>query len=280
MAKKTFVEKIKDDFKPVSLIPEAETPTRERTRAVPGARLIPLTDIMPDPEQPRKKLDKEKLDELAASIQSKGVIEPITVRFIEGDNKYQIVTGERRYKAAKIAGLKEIPCIIKELDDGEALTYQLIENLQREDLSPVDEATALKRLIDNDFTQARISKLIGKSQPYVSQALKILDLPETILKEAQEKNLSKEHYLQLVKSEDPEKLWQQIQKTGGTAKEIKQKIDKQKPSRGRPKAKTWSWKPEDKSFTLSIRFHKKDFNKEELVKALNTFIKEIRHSNL
>lgn len=271
MGRKSFADKI-EDFEPVAIPESKEVPSKARTKAVPGARLIPLSDISLDPNQPRKKADKEKLDELAASIKSKGVIEPITVRFIDGG--YKIVTGERRFRAAKIAGLTEIPCIIKEVSDEDILIYQLIENLQREDLSPIDEATALKKLLDSDVTQEKVAKLIGKSQPYVSQALKILKLPQTILNQAQKTNVSKEHLLQLLKSENPEQLWEQI-KSGSTAAELKEVVKKEKPAKERPKTKPWTWKPEDKSFTLQIKFRKKDYNKAQIIKALEEALQQL-----
>jgi len=277
--KKSFTEKIKDDFKPVTTPKVKETPSKARTKAVPGARLVHLSDIFLDSNQPRKKADKEKLDELAASIRSKGVIEPITVRFVEDDGNYRIVTGERRYKAAELAGLTEIPCIVKDLDDQEALTYQLIENLQREDLPPIDEATGIKQLMDNGLTQSEVAKLIGKSQPYISKLLKILELPKDILDEAQEQQISKEHLLQLKKSEDQQTLWQDI-KEGKTAKEIKEKIRKEKPSKGRPKIKPWTWKPEDKSFTISIKFKKQNYGKEELIRALYLLLDKLKQLDL
>lgn len=276
--KKTFKDRIRDDFKqPIDTTEEKEIPSKARTKAVPGARLIQISDIFPDPHQPRKKLNQEKLNELVASIKSKGIIEPITARFIEGDGYYRIVTGERRYKAAQLAGLEEIPCIIKHLDDQEVISYQLIENLQREDLSPIDEATALKKLSDNGLTQGRIAELIGKSQPYISQILKILELPRTILEEAEEKDVSKEHLLQLVKSENPKALWQEIKQGGRTAKEIKEEVRKEKPSKGRPRIKPWTWKAEDKSFTVSIKFRNQDYNQEEVVKALEQLLQQLKN---
>ena len=277
MSKKSFTEKIKQDFRPVTL--EEEAQSKARTKAVPGARLIPLSDIISDPDQPRKKFDKEKLEELAESIKSKGVIEPLTVRFMEDDGRYQIVTGERRLKAAQLAGLQEIPCIIKQVSDEETLTYQLVENLQREDLSPVEEAAALKKLLGNGLTQVKISKLIGKSQPYVSQALKILDLPQTILKEAQTSSVSKEHLLQLTKSKRPEALWQEI-KQGKTAKEIKEETLKEKQPKDRPKKKLWTWKPEDKAFTIQIKFKNQNYKKEELIQALKVLLDKLRQMDL
>lgn len=279
MAKKSFTEKIKGDLKPVAIPDEKEVPSKARTKAVPGARLIPLSDISLDPNQPRKKTDKEKLDELAASVKGKGIIEPITVRFVEGN--YMIITGERRYKAAQLAGLSEIPCVIKEVSDEEVLTLQLIENLQREDLSPIDEAAALKRLLDSGFTQVQVAKQIGKSQPYISKSLRILELPKAIIEEAQKIEVSKEQMLQLSKAKEPEQLqlWENI-KAGTTAEEIKTAVKKEKPSRGRPKIKPWTWKPEDKSFTIQIKFNKNDYGKEELIRALVKLVDELKQLDL
>jgi len=276
--KKSFAEKIREDFKPV-VIEDKEAQGKARSKPVPGARLILLSDIVPDPNQPRKKFDKEKLEELAASIKSKGVIEPLTVRLIEGDGRYIIVTGERRFKAAQLAGLEEIPCIIKHLSNEEILTYQLIENLQREDLSPIDEANALKKLLEQDLTQVEVSKLIGKSQPYVSQILKILDLPKNILQQAKTSDVTKEHLLQLVKSKDPESLWQEI-KTGKTAKQIKEKISQEKPNKAGSRLKVWAWTPEDKVFTIQVKFRKKNFLKEDIVKALKMSLERAQQLEL
>ena len=275
MGKKSFAEKIKEDFKPVAALEEKEVPSKARTKAVPGARLIPVSDIIPDPKQPRKNLDDEKLGELAASIRNKGVIEPVTVRLI--DDGYMVVTGERRYKAAQLAGLEEIPCIIKHLSDEEVLAYQLIENLQREDLSLIDEATALKKLTQAGLNQSEVAKVIGKSQPYISKLLKILELPKAIIEEAQKIEVSIEHMLQLSKAKEPEQLqlWENI-KTGTTAEEIKAEVKKKKPSKGRPKIKPWTWKPEDKSFTVSIRFRSQDYDKNEVVRALEQLIQELK----
>jgi ParB family chromosome partitioning protein len=278
MAKKSFTEDIKSDFTPVSLEEEKEGKARARAKPFPGARLIPLSEIIPDPNQPRKSVDKESIEELAQSIRSEGLVEPITVRFIEGDGNYMIVTGERRFKASKMAGLPEIPCIVKELTDQETLTFQIIENLQREDLKPVEEAHALKRLIENGMTQTQASKHTGKSQPYISQSIKILDLPEAILEEAEKMETCKEALLQLTKAENPEALWKEIKEGGATAKDIKKKVGKEKKPKGKAKSKLWTWKPEDKAFTVSIRFAKKHFDKEDLLKALNSLLKELKQA--
>jgi len=271
--KKDFKGKIQEDLKAPVLEEKAEG--KPRLKAFPGARLIPLSDISPDPDQPRTKLSQEKLNDLVDSVKSTGIIEPITVR--EDEHGYRVVTGERRFKAAQLAGLQEIPCILKKLDEKGVLTHQLIENLQREDLSPIDEAAALKRLLDSGFTQVQVAKQIGKSQPYISKSLRILELPKAIIEEAQKIEVSKEHMLQLSKAKEPEQLqlWENI-KTGTTAEEIKAEVKKKKPSKGRPKIKPWTWKPEDKSFTVSIRFRSQDYDKNEVVRALEQLIQELK----
>ena len=200
------------------------------------------------------------------------------MRFAESEGIYKIVTGERRFKAAKIAGLAEISCIVKHLDDQEVLAYQLIENLQREDLSLVEEAKAFRKMLDDGLTQVKLSNLIGKSQPYISQALTILALPQNVLREAEKAGVSKEHLLQLSKSENPEALWQDIKQTGKTAKEVKQQVTKNKPPKD--KSKLWAWKPEDKSFTISIRFKKENYKKEELIQVLKKLIQQLAQMEL
>jgi ParB family chromosome partitioning protein len=277
VSRKSFTEDIKSDFRPPSFQEEEEGKARARAKPFPGARLIPLSEIVPDPNQPRKSIGSESLEELAQSIGSKGVIEPITVRFIEGDGNYRIVTGERRSKAAKMAGLSEIPCIVKEMTEQEALLLQIIENLQREDLKPIEEAHALKSLLENGMTQAQASKQIGKSQPYISQAIKILDLPEAILEEAEKMETSKEALLQLAKAENPEELWKEIKEGGATAKDIKKKIGKEKKPKGKAKSMLWTWKPEDKAFTVSISFKKKSYDKGELIEALKRLLSQLKH---
>jgi ParB family chromosome partitioning protein len=274
MAIKSFAEKIKDDFK-TPAIEDREAVSRARPKAFPGARLIPLSEVSPDPDQPRKKFDQKKLEELIGSVKSKGVIDPVTVRPIEDEDGYKIITGERRYKAALQAELQEIPCIVKEVSDEEALTLQLIENLQREDLSLIDESAALKRLLDKGYTQAKLAEMIGKSQPYISQALKILDVPKNILEEAKELDLTKEHMLQLLKAKDPGEVWKQV-KSGSTAEQVKEAVKKEKPSKGRPKIKPWTWKPEDKSFIVSIKFKQANFETQEIIQALEKLVEQLR----
>lgn len=139
-----------------------------------------ISDIEPNKAQPRKHFDKEALEELASSIREHGLLQPIIVRKV--DDKYQIISGERRWRACRMAGLVEVPVILKELDDKQALEIGLIENLQREDLNILEEAEGYKSLIEDfGMTQEEISKRVGKSRPVVANAMRILALPEAIL---------------------------------------------------------------------------------------------------
>lgn len=276
MSKKSFLESIKEDFKVPNSLPERDKLRTIMPKAFPGARFIPIIDIHPDPNQPRKYINHDKLEELAASIKTRGVIQPLIIR-PDGYSKYTIVAGERRFRAATIAALAEIPCIITNFTDQEALICQIIENVQREDLTPIEEANCFKKLTEGRLTQSEIASLVGKSQPYISQSLKILELPKDILKEAQDLDISKEHLLQLIKSKDLEVLWQEV-KDGKTATAIKKEIEKERNTeviKGRPKITPWTWRPVDKSFLLTIKFKKPDFGKERVITVLKQVIQQL-----
>lgn len=142
---------------------------------------LPVQKIEPNPLQPRKHFDQEELQTLADSISKHGVIQPLTVRALD-NGYYQIVAGERRWRAARIAGLDEIPAVIVEADDQTAAELALIENLQRQDLDPIEEAQGYKRLIEEySMTQEQIAASVGKSRPAVANALRLLSLPEDLL---------------------------------------------------------------------------------------------------
>ena len=140
-----------------------------------------ITKVEPNKAQPRKTFKREALEELAASITENGIIQPILVRPLK-NGQYQIISGERRWRAARLAGLMEVPVIIKNLDDKTTLELALIENLQREDLNAVEEAKGYKALIEDfSLTQEQVAKSVGKSRPTISNAMRILALPEQVL---------------------------------------------------------------------------------------------------
>jgi ParB family chromosome partitioning protein len=143
-------------------------------------RTLPVGQLQPGKYQPRKDMDPAKLDELAASIQAQGVIQPILVRELAPD-QYEIVAGERRWRASQLAGLAEVPVVLRELDDRTVIAMALIENIQREDLNPLEEAQALQRLIDEfALTHAEAAAAVGRSRAAVSNLLRLLDLPPAI----------------------------------------------------------------------------------------------------
>ena len=146
------------------------------------ARELPVEFLKPNPDQPRQHFDETALKELAASIAEKGILQPILVRRAGDDsNEYQIVAGERRWRAAQLAGLHNVPVIVKDLTDAETLEVALIENVQRSDLNPVDEAQGYQALIKEfQYTQEELAKIIGKSRSHIANALRLLTLPESI----------------------------------------------------------------------------------------------------
>ena len=159
--------------------------------------MISITDIQKNPYQPRKEFDGEKLDELAQSIKENGVIQPIIVRQSPVIG-YEILAGERRYRASLLAGLRSIPAVVKQLSDQEMMVQSIIENLQRENLNPIEEARAYKSLVEKGFTHAEIADKMGKSRPYISNSIRLLSLPEQILSEVENGKLSQAHARSLV----------------------------------------------------------------------------------
>lgn len=159
--------------------------------------MISITDIQKNPYQPRKEFDGEKLDELAQSIKENGLIQPIIVRQSPVIG-YEILAGERRYRASLLAGLRSIPAVIKQLSDQEMMIQSIIENLQRENLNPIEEARAYESLVEKGFTHAEIADKMGKSRPYISNSIRLLYLPEQILSEVENGKLSQAHARSLV----------------------------------------------------------------------------------
>jgi len=156
---------------------------------------LPLSEIVPNRYQPRKNFDEESLNDLTNSIKERGVIQPIIVRYFNSDNsKYEIIAGERRWLAARKAGLHNIPVVVTDADDLKSLEFAIVENVQRHDLNPLEEAQGYKRLIDEfSYDQEKVSKFIGKSRSYITNALRILNLPKEVLKLVEEKKLSAGH---------------------------------------------------------------------------------------
>ena len=156
---------------------------------------LSLSAMMPNKFQPRKNFDESNLEDLSNSIKERGVIQPIIVRKSNSDNsKFEIIAGERRWLAARKAGLHDIPVVVTEADDLKSLEFAIVENVQRHDLNPLEEAQGYKRLIDEfSYDQEKVSKFIGKSRSHITNSLRILSLPEDVLKLVENKQLSAGH---------------------------------------------------------------------------------------
>ncbi|MCI5044533.1 MAG: ParB/RepB/Spo0J family partition protein [Aquisalinus sp.] len=198
------------------LLGESATAERE-TAAVSGSQeRLPIEFIIPDPKQPRKTFSDEAMEELATSISEKGLLQPILVRPAQGHaERYQIVAGERRWRAAQKAQLHEVPVIIRSLSDAETAEIALIENLQRVDLNPMEEAEAYAHLGDaHDRNQGEIADAVGKSRSHVANMLRLLKLPESVRLMVREGALSMGHARALLSSAEPDVLADRIIKKG------------------------------------------------------------------
>ena len=190
-----------------------------------------LDDIIPNRFQPREVFDEQELKELALSIKEHGVIQPIIVRSVNG--KYEIIAGERRYKASALAGKTTIPAIVNNLDDKEASKVALLENLQRKNLNPIEEARTFQKILELDeMTQEELAKTMGKSQSAVANKLRLLQLPDTIQDAILKKQIPEHHARLLLKVEDPKKqkeLFKQIVTEKLSVKEVDRRIKEMYP---------------------------------------------------
>ena len=197
------------------------------TRSI-GVRIVPIDHIEPNPEQPRMVFEPEALNELAASIREHGVLQPILVRPL-GPNTYQIVAGERRWRASRLAGLETIPALIEEIDDDTALEIAIIENLQREDLTPLDEAAMYDRMVhEHGYSIRKLADKLGKDKGYLENRLRLADAPPEIRELVSLRKDSLSHAYELMKVEDPKKrrrLAEQVARGELTLIKLRDKIE-------------------------------------------------------
>ena len=192
-------------------------------------KIVQIKDIQKNPYQPRKEFSEEKIQELAQSIKENGLIQPIIVRKspVLG---YEILAGERRYRASIAAGLSEVPVIVKQLSDQDMMLHSIIENLQRENLNPIEEAKAYQSLIDKGFTHTEIAEKMGKSRPYITNLVRLLGLPKHILTEVESGKLSQAHARLLIQlsSDKQDKLLNRIQTENLSVRQVEQILQKTK----------------------------------------------------
>lgn len=198
-----------------------------------GVQTIPVAAVRPNPAQPRRHFDEAALDELAASIAARGVVQPIVVR--PHGSGYQIVAGERRWRAAQRAQLHEIPVIVRDFDDAETLEIALVENIQRQDLNPIEEGEAYRRLTsDYGHSQEALGKLVHKSRSHVANLIRLLDLPKPVRELVADGQLSMGHARALITAPDPEALAQQVIDRGLSVRQTEELARGTKPSKRQP----------------------------------------------
>lgn len=203
----------------------------------PARVTLPIEQLQPGEFQPRKEFSPQAIDELAESIKRHGVLQPLLVRKMKGEeNKYEIIAGERRWRASQLAGIHEVPVNIKDLDDAVTLEVALIENLQREDLNPLEEADAYKKLMEAfDHTQETLAETLGKSRSHVANTLRLLNLPDTVKPYLLTGKLSAGHARALLTADDPEKLAEEIVKGELSVRETEKRAKTAKSGKGKAK---------------------------------------------
>ncbi len=218
------------------------------------------------------------LSELIASITEKGIIEPLVVR--QRGDRFQIIAGERRYQASVQAGLRELPVVIREVDDTEVIELALIENLQRKDLTPFEEAEAMHGLADRcGYTHEDLARRLGKSRTSVTESLSLAGMPDEVRNLCRLADISsKSLLLQIVRQETPEKMTALVEKIASQGGATRQQVREAtaKPKAGRPKHYVFAFRPPTKLFNLKLSFTKARVNRDEIIDALEGILRELR----
>ena len=249
-----------------------------RPSGLPVGQIVPIEDITPNPQQPRQTMGD--LSELVASVREKGILEPILVRPV--GSHYQIIAGERRYRAAVEAGLAEIPCIVRDTSDAETMEIALIENLQRQDLSAFEEADGLKTLAEAyGYTHEKMAERLGKSRTSITETLSLAAMPEEVRERCRRADIhAKSLLLQIVRQSETEKMiamLDRMQRDGTTSRHDARRIAKEsKKTRGRARSYVFRHQPRDKSFTLTLHFKRSVVERDELVGALLQTLDDLR----
>ena len=244
----------------------------------PVGRIVPIELLDPNPGQPRQIMGD--LAELMASIAEKGIIEPLIVR--QQGTRYQIIAGERRYHAAVQVGLREVPVVERDADDAEVMEIALIENLQRKDLAPFEEAEALQQLVQKcRYTHEDMARKLGKSRTSITETLSLSSMPADLRKLCRLADISsKSTLLQIVRQTDPRKMRALVEKLvskgGVTRRDVR--AETQKAKGGKPRSFVFAFKPPTKSFQLRMSFKKGRVDRSEIIEALEGILRELRAS--
>jgi len=244
-------------------------------------RMIRLDQIRPNPEQPRKALGD--LGELTDSVRAKGVLEPLLVRFVPTEGCFYIISGERRYHAARAAGLREVPCIEKTVDEAETLEIGLIENIQRKDLTPFEEADGLYRLASQfEYTHEDIARKIGRARSSVTETLSLRNIPESLRKKCIEHGISSKSLLLQIARQPTEKkmleMFQRILQGGLTRDEARRERREEQAGPQRPQPFIFHFEPQNEAFKFRIQFKKSHVSRDELIMTLREILSQLEDS--
>jgi ParB family chromosome partitioning protein len=249
-----------------------------RTGAAIG-RMIPLEELQPNSAQPRK--DVGDLKGLIDSVREKGVLEPLLVRYLPESSKYMIISGERRYHAACAVGLRELPCIEKDISDAETLEIALIENLQRKDLTPFEEADGLQSLAASfGLTHEEIAKRIGKSRSSVTESLSLRGIPDGVKALCIESDvLSKSQLLQVARQESEARMKDLIRRfAAGSVNRDQARLERN--SKRKPANAVYCYAPPTKEFRLNLKFRRKDIHPKDVIEALQRVIEALERAEM
>ncbi|MGK2935841.1 MAG: ParB/RepB/Spo0J family partition protein [Gemmatimonadaceae bacterium] len=239
--------------------------SREQS-ASDGLRRIAISDIQPNPLQPRKEFAPQELAELQQSLNAHGMLQPVTVRTSQAGRGYELIAGERRFRAATALGWKEVPALVKDVDDSTLLALALIENLQRADLNPIEEAEGYKRLtVDFGMTQAQVAELVGKSRPTVANLLRLLELPQAVREMVQSGKLTAGHVRALLALKDDAQILAAAHNIVDKQLNVRDVESTVRTATKRPKRQRLETRPAGSAFTKSVE--------DKLRKQLQTDVK-------
>ena len=216
--------------------------------------VLPIEKVHPNPDQPRRAFDKTQLDELATSIEARGIIQPLIVRPMPGSpGAYQIVAGERRWRAAQIAKLHEVPVVIRNFTDLEVVEIAIVENIQRADLNPIEEAAGYRQLLDKfGHTQEQLAESLGKSRSHIANIMRLLQLPEDVQNLVKDGQLSSGHARALITSDRPSELAKQVVARGLSVRDTEKLARELAVGEPQPKAKGSAGSPEKDADTRAL----------------------------
>jgi ParB family transcriptional regulator, chromosome partitioning protein len=253
-------------------------PVETFTNDIDPAKVInlPLTSISPNPDQPRKYFDDAALEGLADSIRQQGLLQPVVVRKVENSEDFTLIAGERRWRAAQIAGLRKIPALVRQHED--PLELALIENLQRQDLRPLDEAEALQALKERQaLTDELLAKIVGKSRSTVTELLTLNQLPNSIKEECRTSdNYQKSNLLQVVRQENEDaqlSLWTKI-KAGNLSVHDTRKLRKERTTRN-SQGYEFKYQPPESTYIVRIKFRKSQVSQADIASALQQALRTL-----